>query len=246
MPNPLLQLPNQMAGDPFYMMDLSGGLEAVLQNGNAKRRRYEFRRRLKTAEQMGGYEFVIPKSTADINKALDDFFIQKSARFKQLGVKDVFSDDNIQRFVRCLATQQSINNEPLLKLMELKVGGKTRALYAGASANNVHFQAWFNSVTYDDFAEHSPGDMILTPMIEYLVSQGYQSMDFGVGKERYKQSWCQSHDNQFHTVLPLSMISVPIVEIMKLKTMLRDRIRNDDRIWPHVKNARKRLSSLIA
>lgn len=239
--NPLLVLPHQPSVNIMYDMDLRDGLDKILDAGNGKRKRKLFRRQVRVAETHGGHELVIPQSEDEIRACLDDFYMQKALRFDELGVDNVFDPPETKEFLYALATAPERDGIKPLDFFELKVGGKTRALY-GCAIYGDYCQAWVNSVTYDDFADLSPGEMVLYLMIEKLIEDGFTRFDLGVGTERYKKSWCKTNTNLMDVMLPLSAASWPFVAAIKTKTAIKAKIRNSETLWPKVKKLRQKLA----
>lgn len=242
--NPLLQLPTQASINTLYEMDLQQGMDAILDAGNGKRKRKLFRKQCRVADTMGGWELFTPTTPDEIEDSLNDFFDQKSKRFAEIGVNDVFEDENAKALVRSLALEPERDGVKLLRLFELRVGGITRAMYGCGMLQN-YCQAWINSVTYDDFADQSPGEMVLYAMIEQLIAEEYTLFDLGVGTERYKISWCNSSTQMFDVIQPISGASSPIVAGMKIKSSAKAYLRNHDTFWKYIKNARKLKSSIF-
>ena len=240
-PNPLLSLSHQPSFNIMYDMDLKDGMDAILDAGNGKRKRKLFRKQVREAEKLGGHALVVPETDEAIRTCLDDFYLQKSMRFQELGVRDVFEPPETREFLYALATAPEKNGIKPLKFYELKVGGKTRALY-GCAAFGSYCQAWVNCVTYDDFSSQSPGEMVLYLLIEKLIEDGFTHFDLGVGTERYKKSWCKTHVNLLEVLEPLSPAAWPIVLGIKAKTMLKAKVRNSETLWPKVKKLRQKLA----
>lgn len=236
--NPMMLLPTQASQNIMYELSISDGIDAVLDAGNGKRKRKIFRKQVREAEQLGGYELASPETDDEIKAALADFLEQKSRRFAELGVKDVFSSEAARAMITSLALKQTNDGGRLLRVFELKVGGKTRAMY-GCGAIGDYCQAWVNSVTYDDFSDHSPGEMVLYLMIEQLVAEGFSRLDLGVGSERYKQSWCQSGQQLFDVIMPLSPAAYPVVAGDKAFQAVKAHLRNNESFWARYKKLRK-------
>jgi len=57
--NPMLALPHQASINSMYDMDLSDGLDAILDHGNGKRKRKSWRKQNRVADSMGGYELML-------------------------------------------------------------------------------------------------------------------------------------------------------------------------------------------
>ncbi len=241
--NPLLAYPHQISVNRMYDMDLSSGFEAVLQIGNAKRKRKIFRRQGRLAEENGGYEFTIPETPEEIDAALEIFFIEKTKRLKELGAPEVFDTPEAREFIRMLAHSPEKNGIQPFRIFELKVGGKSRAMY-GCGIYGDYCQASVNCVTYDDLAHMSPGEMVLYLMVEHLCEEGFNKLDLGLGDERYKRSWCKSGHNLFDTVIPVTGSAVPFVMATRTKIGIKRFVRRNEMLWQSARKLRQKLSSL--
>ncbi|MEM9332567.1 MAG: GNAT family N-acetyltransferase [Pseudomonadota bacterium] len=242
-PNPLLELPHQSSANPFYIMDLEDGLDSILDRGNGKRKRKQFRRQQRVAEELGGYELVIPKDPKEIEEIMTEFFTLKSARFAELGINDVFEDSATQQFLLRLAMKPEVNGNQLLRLFVLKVGGKMRAMYGGGILTD-YCQSCINAVAYDDFAEESPGEMVMYLMVDHLIKTGFKKLDLGVGQERYKVSWCRNTQTIMDTVYPLSYAAIPFSQYLKSETRLKEVIKSNQMLWENFKKFRKLKSNI--
>jgi len=243
LPNPFLNLPHQTSINPMYDLNLTGGITNVLALGNGRRKRKIFRNQVKVAGEHGGYELYIPKTREEIQTSIEDFRRQKARRFKDLGVQDVFSEHNAIEFIEALAHEPMKDGIQLFRIFELRIGGKTRAMYGAAIFGN-YCQACVNSVTYDELAHISPGEMVLYLMIEHLADNGFTKLDFGVGDERYKRSWCKTHHDLFDNILPLSKRAIPFIVFLKLKQKLKTYIRRNDKIWQNIKKLRSTVGKI--
>lgn len=244
-PNPLAHLPHQTSVNIMYDMDLTMGLDAILDVGSGKRKRKLWRKQQRVAETMGGYEFVIPQSTEDIAEALEEFKTLKAARFQDLGIKDVFAEENSINFLIQLAYEPMKNDIQQFRIFQLKVADKTRAMYAVGIFGD-YCQAYVNAVAYDDFADQSPGEMMMYAMVEHLIEQGFKKFDMGVGNERYKRSWCPGQHDLFDTIRPMTPLAIPFNKALQVKNSAKRYLRNNDRIWPQLKKLRKIKASLFS
>lgn len=236
--NPIRSLKHTKSVNSMFVMDLSEGFDAVLEAGNAKRKRKAFRKQQRTAESMGGYEVVVPESREEIISAIDEFRAFKKTRFKQMGIPDVFADQDTIDFLNALGCEPAADNHQLFKIIQLKVGGITRALYAGGIIDD-YFQASINAIAIDDFTPNSPGEFLLYLMVEDFVSQGFQKADLGVGSERYKHSWCQHEYELFDVIMPLSGAAKPVVKLLQWKNAAKGFLRGNQFIWSNIKRWRK-------
>jgi CelD/BcsL family acetyltransferase involved in cellulose biosynthesis len=242
--NPLLHLPQQQSVNKMYDMNLTHGMDAILDAGNGKRKRKLWRKQNRIAESQGGFEFVIPKTDAEKKEAVEEFFVMKAQRFKDMGIKDVFADANAKQFVFDQALAPEKNGITLYEIYLLKVGGKTRAMYA-VGIYGKRCQAYVNAVSYDEFSSNSPGEMLIYMMVEHLVNKGYETLDLGVGNERYKRSWCPNEYGLFSTIMPLTGASIPFVKAVQMKNSTKRALRNNDAIWSRLKKIRKLKASIF-
>ncbi len=242
--NPLLHLGRQNSVNNMYDMDLRDGLDAILDQGSGKRKRKLWRKQNRVAESMGGYELVTPTTPDAILEAVDEFMILKGKRLHELGVRNVFSDKDTIDFFFQLATHSPIEDGNLFRIFQLKIQNKTRAMYA-IGIQGKRTQAYVNAVEYDDFSDHSPGEMILYAMIERLIEESYEYFDLGVGDERYKRSWCPGMHPLFDTNVPLSPYAVPIIFGSRMKNIVKRYARNNPNIWLKFKKLRKIKAALL-
>lgn len=243
--NPLSNLSYQNSVNIMYAMDLTDGLDGVLDAGNGKRKRKLWRKQNRVADTMGGFSFVTPESNDDILEAIREFRDLKAKRFKQMGISDVFADQRVVDFLVQSAIEPADEYGQVFKIIQLKVAGKTRAMYA-YGINGDYCQAYVNAVEYDDFADHSPGEMVLYGMVEHLVNQGYAKLDLGVGDERYKRSWCPNRHNLFDSILPLSIYAMPISSAVRIKNRLKRYVRNNPTLWLQLKKVRKIKAAIFS
>ena len=242
--NPLLVLPFEKSVNLMFEMDLTVGHQAILDMGNGRRRRKLWSKQRRTADEMGGYELYIPKTHDEIRQSLAEFRRHKAARFKEMGIKDVFGDDEAISFLESLALFPQKEDVQLFRIFELRVGGKTRAMY-GCGINGDICQACVNSIVQDDFAGHSPNEMIMYVVVQHLCDEGFKTFDLGVGEERYKHNWCQHTHELFDTIVPLSMAATPFVYAMQTQVQIKGKLRRNNFFWKHFKNARKMKAQLL-
>lgn len=242
--NPMLTLPHQASINSIYDMGLSDSLDATLDQGNGKRKRKIWRKQNRVAESMGGYELVSPQSREDILEAVDEFFLLKGKRLSEMGVQNVFADQNTIDFFVQMALAAPLKDGHLFKIYQLKVQNKTRAMYV-LGINGSYCQAYVNAVEYDEFSDHSPGEMILYAMIEQLINDGHTKLDLGVGDERYKRSWCPGKHPLFDTNIALSASAQPGILALRAKNSVKRYVRNNPKLWLKLKKIRKTKASFF-
>ena len=236
-PNPVRGSTAQRTGNPAYVLNLEGGFEETLARGNAKRKRKKFRQQVRMADEMGGYEFLMPRCLTEIEHIIDIFFEQKSRRLKELGIRDVFADQETKVFLKTLARKSAHADEPLLQIFALKVGGEIVAIFGGGSHNN-RFSGYFSSIA-SGWEKLSPGEMLLYLVAKELCRQGYIQMDLGAGDERYKRSWSSERIETYETLMPFNRMALPVIILRRLFGNFRRIVREDERYWSLYKDLRK-------
>lgn len=236
--NPFLLLPNQPSVNPFFEMDLSGGFDAVLQAGNAKRKRKKFRSQTRNAEAAGGFDLVQSDHPDETLGMVREFLDLATDRLHQKGVKAVFSQPEVVDFYEAMASVPGQAPDRLLRMFALKIGGKTRAIFGGGVFNN-RFHGFVNTISVDELSQISPGEMLLYMMVEQLASEEVQSLDLGAGDEPYKRSWCQHQITLFDTIHPVTAPAVPVALALKAYIHAKRYIRNDQTLWQMIRKFRQ-------
>lgn len=239
--NPLLYEPHQLSSNPAFFLDLSGGFDETLARGNAKRKRKKFRQQCRLADSQGGYEFIKHQTRKEAEMLIDAFLQQKSKRLRDLGIKDVFADPHVKDFLLDLANKSIGRKSPLLQLYGLKVGEKIAAVF-GAGVMEKHLSGFFSSIDADQFAELSPGEMLLYLTVKDACEQGYTKMDLGAGDERYKRSWSTETVEMYEIFMPYNTMSMPVVAARRFYGTLRRVIRANEISWNFFKKLRKQAA----
>lgn len=242
--NPLSTLPHQPSTNPAFMMHLAGGFEALLQRGNAKRKKKKFRAQCRQAEAAGGYRFIIAQDPRTATGLLEAFFAQKGDRLRKSGIHNVFGCPKAREMLSTLALSSIGTDEPLLRLHGLEIGGKIRAVFGGG-IKQKHLSGYFSSIADDEMAEISPGEMLLYLLTEHYCAEGLKTMDLGSGDERYKRSWCDEKHDLFDVIMPASAAGIPLAAIEKLGYRLRRKLRQTPRVWNAIIAARRARAQLF-
>ncbi len=242
-PNPLAMMPHQRGVHNAYIMELAGGFDRLLADGNAKRKRKKHRSQLRAVAGLGGYRLVVAETKRDVLDILDAFHEQKQHRLADIGVHNVFASPGARQFLRELALSSLGEREPALTLFGLEIGGRIRAVYGGGIKDGC-FSAFFNSFANDELAHLSPGELLLYLMVEHFADKGFTVIDMGPGDERYKRSWCQRQIELFDTVLPLSALAWPTAWATRGALAIMRHLRADPFTWGLIRRLRRTRAAL--
>ncbi len=244
-PDPLLAMPWQQGVNSFFKMDLSGGFDALLKAGNAKRKKSRFRSRVKQAEASGGYEFTRVDSHDEAEAAIGEFISLKEQRFAELGISDVFACRNADTFIRKIAKTPTVSGINPLVLFILKIGGKTRAIFAGGVIGKT-INGQLNAISVDELSRIGPGELLLHLAAKELAEDGFDTFDLGVGNERYKRSWCQHELVTRTTIVALTPMAIPLAAFDRALHGLKRSVRNNPFLWKFIKTLRRLKATVLA
>ena len=136
---------------------------------------------------MGEVEFEEVRNGAEAAAAIETMFVQRSARFKAMGIRDTFVHDRLIGFYHDLARAGSGVD---VRLHVLRLNGAIVA----ARYNVVHGDRMFcliSSMSDDPAIQGgSPGKQCLLRVMQTVFDQGFRSFDMGSGFTDEKRHWC--------------------------------------------------------
>lgn len=185
--NPFALLPHRSSPSLAYASILESDAAAYFEAKLSKHARKRLRKKEARLSSMGQLE-MIGKDPNDARKILDAFFAEKIARCEEKFIDGDLSNPAMRAFFDRLC-QRGVC-KPWLELYALTLGGRIIATYAGA-AHRGHFSAMVNSFDADpEIAKSSPGDLLLMKVLARQCERGIASFDLGIGKARYKSTYC--------------------------------------------------------
>lgn len=199
--NPLASLAAQLSTNPCPMMTMVPGCKPEDRVSTSTRRR--LRNKERKLQALPGYRYFVATTDADINRLLDSFFIIKPQRMALSKLPDIFSDESTKGFVRdaCLATLA--NGARAIELHALECDSELISIFA-CVADGERFSTMFNTYTISENARYSPGLILLRYMIDHFGERGYKSVDFGVGSDEYKLTFCKDDEPILDAFIPLT------------------------------------------
>ncbi|CAN7444339.1 GNAT family N-acetyltransferase [Pararhizobium sp. LjRoot235] len=241
--HPLASLPAVRNQNSSFQLPLLVNFEATLAQLNAKRRRKKFRVSEKRLEALGGYEHIVATTPDERQQTLDLFFGQKAARFKALGLPDVFQDCETQAFFHTLAAIGPTGDRQPLELHAIRLRGNQQGrvvAIAGLSRKGDHVICQFGSIDEDIAADASPGELLFYLMIRKCNAEGVSLFDFGIGDQTYKRSWCTVETPQQDIVLPLTIRGRLAASAHRFAVRLKAEIKKNKQAYAFVQRLRQR------
>ncbi|MGB6117721.1 MAG: GNAT family N-acetyltransferase [Mesorhizobium sp.] len=236
--NPLAHLATGESPNVSLAVDLEGGFDALLTRTSGKRKRKKHRSQIRKFEAFGTYGKVEATTPSEVDRLLDAFFVLKSARFKQLGLKDVFATEGVKRAFRNLFTAALAVTPKPFALHALEVGGKIRAV-TGSSRSGDRLICEFGAIADDELGFASPGEFLFFENIRQACEDGSAVYDFSVGDEHYKRLWCNIEERQFDVLLPVTAKGRVLAGMIGTASRVKRAIKSNDRLWTAVKRLRR-------
>jgi CelD/BcsL family acetyltransferase involved in cellulose biosynthesis len=195
--NPLLAFPHQPAPDHLYAGPLSKDKLSTNRTRNIQRGK----RRL--SETMGTVCLKRATTRQEIDLYHAAFQRQRSARFAEMGVGNIFAEDWFVNFFKGAAGRSLDAERPTLRFHALFAGDEILATAVGTYSGN-HYSQYINSTATEGPAvKYSLIGILLHELIEELQREGITTIDIGLGDFAYKELWTDRvivHDS----VIPLS------------------------------------------
>jgi CelD/BcsL family acetyltransferase involved in cellulose biosynthesis len=243
--NPFALLPRQRAANFAFSGGLIPDFEALLRARTNAAARKKMRKKERTLAGYGTVRFAQAEVKRDVRQALDVFFKQKSARMRAQGLRDVFADPNVRRFIEDAATTTRPDGTPLVELFALSVDDIIVATMGGIVGRG-RFCAMFNSITSGRYATESPGEQLIVQVVRQCCERGLDTFDLGLGEARYKNLFCGDAEPLFDSFLPLSAAGRLPARSYRVAAAIKRVIKQRAPLWSLVQATRRlraRLSS---
>ncbi len=165
--------------DVCPVITLPGSWDDYLAGVN-KKQRHEIRRKLRKIEREAETEWYAVEAEADVPAAMATFI---DLHQKSTGDKEEFWSDDLIAFFNALAVEMA--QAGWLKLYFIRVNGIDAAAMLCFDFNN-EFLLYNSGYDPAQFAELSPGNVLVSYTIQHAISLGRARYDFLRGDEVYK------------------------------------------------------------
>jgi CelD/BcsL family acetyltransferase involved in cellulose biosynthesis len=199
--NPFGLFAGQLSTNACPLMTMVPGCKPEERVSNSTRRR--LRNKERKLQALPGYRYFMATTDDEINHLLDGFFIIKPQRMALSKLPNVFADPATQTFIRNACMAKLPNGERAIAIHALECDSELISIFA-CVADGQRFSTMFNTYTISENARYSPGLILLRDMIDYYGGLGYSSLDFGVGSDEYKMTFCKEDEPIFDSFIPLS------------------------------------------
>jgi CelD/BcsL family acetyltransferase involved in cellulose biosynthesis len=202
--NPFGMLASQPSPSFGYRFALGGmSYVEIIANRLGRDTRRTLRKKENRLKQLPGYRYVRPRTAADVDRYLDAFFAQKTARLAEQGIENTLGSREVANFLREACHRGLAEGRPTIELHALVCDAEVLAV-CGCTTDGRRFCSMFNSYTLSEAARQSPGLLLLLYVIEDCAKRDAAIFDLGVGEADYKLHICDEPEPLFDVFLPLS------------------------------------------
>jgi CelD/BcsL family acetyltransferase involved in cellulose biosynthesis len=197
-PNPLLAITHRPSPSPAFAANIEGTPEVVLSQLRNRMSRKKLRRNLRRLEEEAGtVSLVHATSDAEIATALQQMWQHRRGR----GNAAAIPSPEVLDFLTRAAKPGADGEAPAIEIYALKAGDQVVATF-GCAVRGGRASGMFISHDCTQFAQSTPGDLILAEVVTTLCVRGFHTIDLGVGDFEYKRRWCDIRHDLFEIVAP--------------------------------------------
>jgi len=241
-PNPLALLPRQDSPSFAYKGRLARDFGELLQERVSSATRKKLRQKERALSKHGPIRYWRAETAADLRRMLDAFFVQKAERMKELGLANVFGETGVREFIEAAATHPgSSTKASSIEFYSASVGDTIVATFAGLGSNR-RFCGMFNSMIHGEFAQQSPGELLLANVVRMCCERGYTTFDLGIGEAPYKRTFCAETEHLFDSIIPLSALGHVAAPFWRAHLNLKRGIKHSSKAQLVVGAVRRRLA----
>lgn len=216
--NPLLRL----GGQPSPSSSRTAGLDRDLPTHLSKHARKALRQKNVRLGLLGTVEHRVAQTSAEADATIAAYVRQKHDRAETTGV--AMPSESLAAFLRSGSSPGS-DEAPAIELHSLLCGNDIVATLAG-TGHRGRFSAMV--ISFDSrpaFARCSPGDLLLAALMTDLRARGFSTFDLGIGEARYKETFCDTVEPMFDTVVGTTMqgkcVRLAVTSLLTLKGKLK-------------------------
>ena len=151
------------------------------------RRRADSKRQLKRLSALGQLQFSFAESDAAHCQVTEAMIAQKKDRYRETGVRDIFSAQAIRDFYLNLSGK--LGEAGNIHVSALSLNGEILATHWGAIYGDRYY--WLMpAYSGGEWKNFSVGRLLLEHTIRWAIENDLKIFDFTMGGEEYKKLWC--------------------------------------------------------
>jgi CelD/BcsL family acetyltransferase involved in cellulose biosynthesis len=197
--NPFFLHMNNVRRIKAYQVNLADSWNDYYFDHVTRKLRADSNRQRRRLSKIGDVEFINATKSCMKKDFIRAMIRQKSLRYREKGLRDLFSLPQYKSFYEGLADFRE--EELQVHCAGLRVGTTLVATHVGI----VHADTFYYLMPAhedENWGKYSPGRLLLEHLLEWAIAQGLRVFDFTGGGERYKLDWCNSETQLYETLKP--------------------------------------------
>src|ERR1041385_6331721 len=180
-PNPMTELATTQNASSAHETGLASSWEQFYLDKRSSATRRNDRKKRNKLSEFGELRFVTANTPEDISATFATLVVQKSRKFRQMGVPNLFAKPGYQKFLLSVATAAP----SLVHVSALHVGSTRAATNLGLMFRNCYYHVL---ASHEDgpMSHFGPGAAHLHDLMRHAIEQGLTRFDFTIGDEPYK------------------------------------------------------------
>jgi CelD/BcsL family acetyltransferase involved in cellulose biosynthesis len=229
--NPMIALPGAMHTENAHAAILPGTLAAFKAARRAKFFRDNRRRRCRLSEK-GRIDVCVPVVLEEAIETLETMAHQKSRRYRETRVRDLFALPGYLQFYRVLTTTPFQKGS--VHISCLRLDNQTLATHWGLIFNR-RFYWLMPGYQGGDWGRYSVGRLLLENVVEWCISEQMSVFDLTVGDEGFKFDWADHSLPLYEYFAPRSVKGAVFTSARQLRARLRAGLKQSQHIRTSVR-----------
>lgn len=234
--NPLAALPGQPAPDPAFSGPLGADPDAHFRKLLSSKARAKQRRKMRRFEEVGETRIYRAETSAEREKILEAYVAQKHEQLAARGIASVFDRPGVRAFLDAACGVGG--GERAVDLYAFELDGEIIAA-TGALPYGERMSCMFNSIASGEMAKYSPGELLLSFLVEDSIKRGFKSFDLGLGVAPYKRFYCPVIETPFDTIVGMTAKGRAAAAAMRAVRSTKARIKANPKAYGLVEKARR-------
>ena len=227
-----------IATDTLYRAQFSSWDDADKTQRSKSRRKHD-RQQGDRLDALGAVSFEEVRNGPSARGILDVMFHQRAARFVEMGVPDPFIEPAVRAFYDATVAE---NSGVDVRLHLLRLDGEIVAVRYNI-AHGTRLFCLISSMSDDATVQTgSPGKQCLLRVMQSVFNAGTRTFDMGAGFTDEKRHWCNIHLPVRHHYVPLTTLGSIAGEAHRTWQLLRQRIKQNERLKALAKAVRAKLT----
>ncbi len=232
--NPFLYLGCQLFHEKSYTATLDDISEYFNKTKKRKNLQADSRRQMRRLAKIGNLHFKVAEDFHDIDALTSKMIEQKTRRYQETGIRDLFEDDMYRKFY--LNTAKELVQNGIVHVSGLFLDDTIIAVHWGLVYRD-RFYYLMPSFEDGSWRKYSPGRLLLEYLIKWCFDSGIKVFDFTVGDDSYKYNWADKEMALYDYHEPVNLKGKKYILFTKIKKNIKK--------YPFVLKSLRRIKSII-